>query len=55
MLSEYDFTNYSVRSKKVFSIFRLLLDDKIIAQGQTMILSSKNNLNMENTFVHLTE
>jgi hypothetical protein len=28
---------------------------KIIAQGQTMILSSRNNLNTGNTFVDLTE
>jgi hypothetical protein len=39
----------------MFALFRLFLDVKIIAQGQTMILSSKNNQNTENTFVDLTE
>jgi hypothetical protein len=39
----------------VLPIFRLFLDDKIIAQGQTMISSSRNNLNMGNTFVDLAE
>jgi hypothetical protein len=52
-LSEYDY-NYSVRSTKVFSVFRLFLDDNIITQGQTMILSSKNNLNIGNIFVDLS-
>ena len=42
-------------STKMFALFRLFLDAKIIAQGQTMILSSKNNQNTENTFVDLTE
>jgi len=37
----------------VFPIVRLFLDDKTIAQGQTMILPSKNNLTMGNTFVDL--
>jgi hypothetical protein len=39
----------------VFPVFRLFLDGKIIAQGQTIILSSRNNLNTGNTFVDLTE
>ena len=38
LLSEYDFTNYSVRSTKVFPLSTLFLDYKIIAQSQTMIL-----------------
>jgi hypothetical protein len=54
-LSEFDCANCFVRSTKVFPIFRLFLDDKIIAQGQTIILSSRNNLNTGNTFVDLTE
>jgi hypothetical protein len=33
LLSEFDFANYSIRSIKVFSIFRLFIDDKTIAQG----------------------
>ena len=33
-------------------VFRLFLDDKIIAQGQTKILTSKNNINMGNTTPH---
>ena len=48
-------SNYYIRTTKVFPVFRLFLDDKIIAQGQTQILSLKNNLNMGNTFVVLTE
>jgi hypothetical protein len=39
----------------VFPVFILFLDGKIIAQGQTIILSSRNNLNTGNTFVDLTE
>jgi len=39
----------------VFPIFRLFLDDKIIVWPWAMILSSRNNLNMGNTFVDLTE
>ncbi len=54
-MSEFDCINYSIRSTKVFPVFRLFLDDKFIAQGQTINLSSKNNLNMGNNFVDLTE
>ena len=36
---------------KVFPIFRLFPDDKIIGLGQTILLSSRDNLNMANTFV----
>jgi hypothetical protein len=54
-LSELDSTNYSVRSTKVFSIFILFLDEKIIVSPWAMILSSRNNINIENTFVDLTE
>jgi hypothetical protein len=39
----------------VFPVFRLFLDDKIIVRPWAMILSSRNNLNMGNTFVDLTE
>jgi len=50
-LSEFDSTDYSVRSTKVFSVFRLFLDVKIIVWPWAMILSSKNNRNMGHTFV----
>ena len=40
---------------KRVSLFILFFEDRILAQGQTMILSSKSNLNMEATFVELTE
>jgi hypothetical protein len=36
-----------VRSTKVFPIFRLFIDGKIIVWPWAMILSSRNNLNME--------
>ena len=54
-MSEFDCANCSVRSTKVFSIFRLFLDDEIIVWPWAMILSSRNNLNMENIFVDLME
>jgi hypothetical protein len=38
----------------VFPVFKIFLDDKIIAQGQTIILS-RNILNTGNTFVDLAE
>jgi hypothetical protein len=38
---------------KGFPVFRLFLDDEIIAQGQTMIPSSGNNLNTGNPFVRI--
>jgi hypothetical protein len=44
-----------VPSGQLFPVFRLFIDDKIILQGQTIILSSRNNLNMGNTFVDLIE
>ena len=53
-MSEFDCANCSVRSTKVFPVFRLFLDDKIIVWPWAMILSSRNNLNTENTFVDLT-
>src|ERR1700720_4370682 len=43
-LSNFDCANGSIRSTKVFLVFRLFLDDIILAQGQTMIMSSRNNL-----------
>jgi hypothetical protein len=36
-------------------IFRPFLDDKIIVWPWAMILSSRNSLNIENTFVDLIE
>jgi hypothetical protein len=36
---------------KGFPVFKLFLEDRIIAQGQTMIPSSGNNLNTGNPFV----
>ena len=44
-LSESDFGNCFGMRTKGFPVFRLFLDDGIIAQGQTMIPSSGNNLN----------
>jgi hypothetical protein len=40
---------------KGFPVFRLFPDDRIIAQGQTMIPSSGNNLNLNtgNLFVRI--
>jgi hypothetical protein len=39
----------------MFPIFRLFLGDKIIVWPWAMILSSRNNPNMGNTFVDLTK
>ena len=46
LLTEFDSANYSVRSTKVFFVFTLFLDDKIIVWPWARILSSKNNINM---------
>ena len=54
-LLEFDCGNCSVKRVKVFPVFRLFPDDKIISLGQTILLSSRDNLNMGNTFVCLTE
>jgi hypothetical protein len=42
-LSESDSSNCFGMQTKGFPVFRLFLDDRIIAQGQTMIFSSGNN------------
>jgi len=42
-------------NKSVCPIFILFFEDRILAQGQTMMLSSRNNVNTKNTFVDLTE
>jgi hypothetical protein len=42
-------------STNMFPIVRLFFDDKIIVWPWAMDLSSRNNLNTENTFVDLTE
>ena len=53
LLSESDSGNCFGMRTKGFPVFRLFLDDGIIAQGQTMIPSSRNNLNTGNPFVHI--
>jgi len=40
---------------KSVSHMYIIFEDRILAQSQTMILSSRNNVNTENTFVDLTE
>jgi len=40
---------------KSVSIFILFFEDRNLAQGQTMILSSRDNVNTANIFVDLTE
>jgi hypothetical protein len=52
-LSESDSGNCFGMRTKGFPVFRLFLDDGIIAQGQIMILSSRNNLNTGNPFVRI--
>jgi len=37
------------------SYIYIIFDDKIIVWPRAMMLSSRNNLNAENTFVDLTE
>ena len=54
-MSEFDCGNCSVKQTKVHAVFRLSIDDKGIIWPRAIILSSGNNLNMENTFVGLTE
>jgi hypothetical protein len=56
------FWNYLFQANKRISHIQNLsggcnlnLDDKIIAHGQTTILSAKNDVNMGNSFVDLTE
>ena len=39
----------------MFPVFKLFPDDKIITLGETILLPSRDNLNMGNTFVCLTE
>ena len=54
-MSEFECRNESVKQTKGLPLFRLSPDDRTIVQGQMIILSSGDNLNTGNPFVHLMD